>query len=276
MWDIFNWNGKKRKPVKKKKQVVKKVEGGKQKKYNKLSERRSEGKTNPNIDKKRKSNLVKKDKLNSIDRLRKEFEEKKRVIEAIEKKIGKKENTSLSKSKVTTPKPKSVQPEKEVVSKPVEKITKKSIVITKTNPVENKEKTTKNPVEISINPDVSSIDFKPVFKVIEDNMEEGFLGGLVVERKNHQVIFAHNMNADDTSNMSELLSNIEVALHKSSFPSLNKFYMLDLEKNFLMLNLLFEEYIYYLVFNKTQTNLGLILNILYDKLKMKHLEIINH
>ncbi len=263
MWDIFNWSGGKKKKPKKKINKSYKKNKPITKKTADLSKTKSH--TTVSNHELGKSNQEQKSSTEiSIQKLRKEFEEKQKIIDALEKKLNKKPSI------------------KEPISNEAPSISESSKNIEDLansfhQKYRNKTENTKSNIgEVSHStPNVTYKNFEPVFELIDEEMEDAFLGGLIVDKNNHFIIYTHNIEANDTSFLASLIQNIEETLEKSSFPSLHKFYMMDLEKDFLMLNLLFENHIYYLVFNKKETNLGLVLNILYDKLRQKHLEIIN-
>ncbi len=262
MWDIFNWSGgKKKKPKKKTGKTYKKQRAVTGRSLN----QKTHVKPQTKITKEKNETANKNDKSQkevdlTIEKLRKEFEDKQKIIASLEKKLKKKQEEKLpDELNHAFDNPKKFEESLESFD---EKYRKKSNL--KEEVVSEELKETKN-----------YQNFEPVFDLIDVEMEESFLGGLIVDKANHFIIYTHNINADDSSFLATLINNIENALKKSSFPKLNKYYLMDLEKDFLMLNLLFESHIYYLIFNKQQTNLGLILNVLYDKLRQKHLEIIN-
>ncbi len=76
-----------------------------------------------------------------------------------------------------------------------------------------------------------------------------------------QAIVAYNANPKGTALFEQVTDYIKNTLNKVGFPGLNKYYLLDLDEDLLIVVLQFEKHQWSMLVNSKKVQLGLLLNV---------------
>jgi len=97
---------------------------------------------------------------------------------------------------------------------------------------------------------------------LKRDLGDGLLATSIVSMKDGMAIASHNSSPKAAAIFSEITDNINKGLAKGPYPPLNKFYLLDLCDNRMLIFLPLGEYQWGIAIDSSKVKLGLILNVI--------------
>jgi hypothetical protein len=113
---------------------------------------------------------------------------------------------------------------------------------------------------------------KNSIEVLKENLDGALIASDIWPTGSGQSLAGYNSNAAATALFERVTENMNKTLKESAFPSLEKYYLLDLTNDSLIVVLLFEGYQWGMLVNKTKVQLGLLLNIAIPKARESFME----
>ena len=106
---------------------------------------------------------------------------------------------------------------------------------------------------------------KSSIEILKDDLGEALIACDIWPTGTGQSIAGHNTQPKATALFEQVTEYMNKSLSGSGFPSLGKYYMLDLDSDSLIVTLIFEGYQWGILVNSTKIQLGLLLNVAIPK-----------
>ena len=171
-----------------------------------------------------------------------------------QKKRKRKNSNSTQKKTVITPKI------KEQIGNKNNIISNNSFVAKKRQDIANNTNAQKESLNKSL-PNIHQSKLIKLNQIVKEELDDAFLGSFFVHKDISKILSVHNLEEKQVIELRKITFHINHLLSKTNFISINDYFFMDLNNNSVAFIIVLDKYQYFMLINKSKTNIGFINNI---------------